>query len=334
MKKMFVLLMAAIGAISCTSQNGYTIKCNRTGLNGAVVLQIDTTQVIETAKEGKVTFSGEIEEARFGFLLDANREPIAQFIVEPGEILITDEGVSGTVSNDVIARLSKRLSELVTSFHNPDATEEERLAIQMSFKPTIDSTFNANTDNFAGVALLSQMLNEMSLDEVRAAIEKFSPEMQEHTYIKELREQLKAFETVEPGSHCLDFSLNNLNGESVELSSLLAKGDYVLLDFWASWCNPCMNEVPYLIDTYKTYGGKGFEILGVSLDNDQAKWAKAAAQMPWVHVSDLAGWESPIVQMYKVQSIPTNFLIAPDGTIVEKNLRGDALKQAVAKYIK
>ena len=62
MKKMFVFLMAAIGAISCTSQNGYTIKCNRTGLEGAVVLQIDTTQVVETAKDGKVTFSGEIEE--------------------------------------------------------------------------------------------------------------------------------------------------------------------------------------------------------------------------------------------------------------------------------
>lgn len=331
---MILSIIVAVGLMSCTPQGGYTIKCERTGLEGAVVLRIDTTEVIETAKAGKVTFKGVVDEPKFGFLLDVNREPVAQFVVEPGVINVTDEGVTGTVSNDVVSRLSTQLSELVTRFHAEDTSAEERRQIQESFKPLIDSTFEANTDNFAGVALLSQMLNEMSLDEVREAVDKFSPEMQEHTYIKELKEQLKAFATVEPGGQYLDFELEGIDGGKVVLSDLLAKGDYVLLDFWASWCGPCMNEVPYLIDTYKTYGGKGFEILGVSLDNDAAKWKQAAARMPWVHASDLKGWESAVAQLYKVHSIPANYLIAPDGTVVEKNLRGEALKQAVAKYVK
>jgi hypothetical protein len=85
---------------------------------------------------------------------------------------------------------------------------------------------------------------------------------------------------------------------------------------------------------YEKFGGDKFEILGFSLDEDAEAWKRAAAAMPWVHVSDGLGWPSPIVQLYNVNSIPSNFLIAPDGVIVEKNLRGAALEQAIAKYVK
>ena len=109
MRKMILSIIAAVGMMSCTPQGGYTIKCERTGLEGAVVLRIDTTEVIETAKAGKVTFKGVVDEPKFGFLLDVNREPVAQFVVEPGVINVTDEGVTGTVSNDVVSRLSTQL---------------------------------------------------------------------------------------------------------------------------------------------------------------------------------------------------------------------------------
>ena len=334
MKKILFMIAAAVCAAACTAPNSYTIKCERADVEGNIMLVIDTTETTALAKDGKVEFSGTIDEERFGLLLNEERQPIAQFVVEPGVITINDNGVSGTPSNDAVARLSERLGVLVAKFYDPATSEEERMAIQQQFRPTIDSAFNANVDNFASVALLNQMLNEMSLEELRAAIDRLSPKMKEHTYIKMLTEQLSMLASLEPGGEYVDFESVTMDGGSVSISALLAEGKYVLIDFWASWCGPCMREMPYLKETYKAFGGKNFEIVGFSLDEKDEDWRKAAASLPWVHCSDLQGFASPVARIYNVQSIPSNFLVAPDGTIVEKNLRGDAVKQAVAKYVK
>ena len=109
--------------------------------------------------------------------------------------------------------------------------------------------------------------------------------------------------------------------------SIIAEHQYTLVDFWASWCGPCRAEMPNVVEAYNRYHDKGFEVVGISLDEDKKAWVAAIdkLQMPWPQLSDLKGWNCEGAVLYKIQSIPSNLLVDQDGKIVAKNLREDAL---------
>lgn len=143
------------------------------------------------------------------------------------------------------------------------------------------------------------------------------------------------------GNKAPEISLKDTEGNVKKLSDL--KGKIVLIDFWASWCGPCRMENPNVVKTYATYkdkdykGGDGFEIFSVSLDQNKGRWKKAIEKdkLTWEnHVSDLKGWANAAAQTYRITGIPATYLIDGDGIIIQKNLRGRALENALSKLVK
>ncbi|MDD3871751.1 MAG: TlpA disulfide reductase family protein [Bacteroidales bacterium] len=151
-----------------------------------------------------------------------------------------------------------------------------------------------------------------------------------HEFVETIKPQIEAARKIEEmvgnGKPAPEISLPNPEGQEVTLSSF--RGKYVLLDFWAGWCAPCRRENPNIVKAYNQFKNKGFEIYGVSLDRDRQEWLDAIKtdKLTWIHVSDLQFWNSPAAKQYGVQSIPANFLIDPNGIIIDRNLRGGALE--------
>lgn len=139
-------------------------------------------------------------------------------------------------------------------------------------------------------------------------------------------------EGLEIGDIIPDIDLPDTKGNVVSLSSL--RGSVVLVDFWASWCGPCLKEQPELVKLYQKYP-KNFLIYGVSLDSKKTAWLGAMAKLkqPWVQVSDLKLWNSPVVLNYKIQAIPLNFLIDKNGIILAKNVHGSKLDELIKSIV-
>ncbi|MFZ9661630.1 MAG: redoxin domain-containing protein [Chitinophagaceae bacterium] len=136
------------------------------------------------------------------------------------------------------------------------------------------------------------------------------------------------------GAMAPEITLPDANGNSFTLSSL--RGKYVLVDFWASWCGPCRQENPNVVEAYKQFKNKNFTVLGVSLDRSKDSWLEAikADGLTWTHISDLKYWQSAVVPMYNINGIPYNVLIDPQGKIIADNLRGPDLQKKLSEVLK
>ena len=132
-------------------------------------------------------------------------------------------------------------------------------------------------------------------------------------------------------SKFVDLGLPGPQGQTVWVGDYVGQNKLVLIDFWASWCGPCMREMPNVVKAYERFHDKGLEIVGVSLDKDKASWLAAIEQtgQKWPQMSDLKGWDCAGAQIYGIQSIPANVLIDDHGKIVARDLRGDALLKEI-----
>lgn len=150
--------------------------------------------------------------------------------------------------------------------------------------------------------------------------------------VKLLRDYIESIRSHCKGQVAPEIALNDPSGKALKLSSL--KGHIVLVDFWASWCGPCREELPNVVKNYKTYHDKGFEVFSVSLDDNKKDWQDAITKFGLVwpyHVSDLMRWQSSVVAPYELKGIPQTYLLDKDGRIIERGMRGDILSAKLAE---
>jgi peroxiredoxin len=230
-----------------------------------------------------------------------------------------------------VAMANESNAELMNSL------QEEFFRLDGGLKQTQLKFIEENKSSIATAFIAVNYINE-KMDKNYAEVDKIYNQLDDKVkasyYGKKLLELGSQLKGTSIGQPAPDFTLNDVNDKPISLSSY--KGKITLVDFWASWCGPCRGENPNVVAAYNVYHNDGFEILGVSLDDNKAKWLDAIEKdkLTWTQVSDLQGWSSAAASLYGIQSIPSNVLIDKDGNILAKDLRGEALENKLKELFK
>jgi peroxiredoxin len=208
------------------------------------------------------------------------------------------------------------------------ASRQRRSDKQIAFAKAHPASF------FGMVALSEAAGGKVDVPLIEPIYTAMSKNLQASDAGKELAQRIAAAKNIKIGAMAPGFTQNDVNGKAVKLADL--KGKPLLVEFWASWCGPCRAENPNLISQYQLYKDKGFQIIAVSLDDHKDKWLEAIAKdgMPWIHVSDLKGWNNEVGRLYGIRAVPANFLLDGEGKIIAASLRGEALNKKLAEVFK
>lgn len=180
--------------------------------------------------------------------------------------------------------------------------------------------------DLAGFYAMSTLDHDLAEQELIAYTEKIQDQFLDNRVVNQFREEVEKLKRLAVGQAAPEIIAYTPNNKTVKLSDF--RGKYTLVDFWASWCVPCRKENPNLVKLYNTYKDKGFDIFGVSLDNNPGSWMRAIDEdhLVWTNVSDLKAWSSDLIIDYRIKAIPSSVVVDPEGLILAKNLRGKELE--------
>ena len=323
---------------------GFTINATVTGfpegssvefLNG----QTGATELATVIKDGKFSFKGKMDRPEFKVILFNRQPPYITIFMDNSDITITGDkatidkaGITGSASHTAFEQFNSSLEPYQSVFAE---TGEYDSALTVKAMNLITDFVNTHTNSaITPLAIIryNQVADDvLKTEELYNKLDTGIKRSAMGQYIAKLVEDGKLNGT---GTQLADFSQPDTSGVPVSLSSL--RGNYVLVDFWASWCGPCRQENPNLVAAYNKYKSKKFTVLGVSLDKAKQAWVDAIQMdgLTWTHISDLQGWQNVVAQQFQIFSIPQNFLIDPNGKVIGKNLRGAALERKLAKVLR
>jgi thiol-disulfide isomerase/thioredoxin len=364
MKKFFLFTISALLLLSCGNKNQFKLsgvvvpssegKMILFGFKEGQPVPVDTAEIIK----GKFNFTGEVTLPELRLMaIDGQKRYVAQLFVEPGTIDMTvypdsfeANVIKGSEAQDIfqlyideMVSFSTKENGLKTRYGQAQSSgnEEDLNAIQFEYQTMVENTqlFSRNlikkynSSPVSAYIYLMNFIQDAPVEELDSMLKVFEP-IKTSEFVLAIKERAEAMRAFSKGAQAPDFSLNDPNGNPVSLSSF--KGKYVMIDFWASWCKPCMIELPNVIELYNVYKDKGFEIIGVSLDRERDAWLNTIKTnaMSWPQVWDMEeSAQGEVANKYGVTSIPHTVLLDKEGKIIELNLHGEDLKKKLAELM-
>ena len=232
------------------------------------------------------------------------------------------------------------LKKLYASYQGTQQIDSIGRVLEMQFSQMKQSELSylkkfidENTSSMASLAVIDRLSTDTEMDYYIKLDKVLYKKYPNSNYVKVFHTRVSELNKLAIGTEAPEIILNTPEGKSVSLSSF--RGKVVLVDFWASWCRPCRGENPNVVKAYNKFHPKGFEVLGVSLDNNKANWQKAINDdhLTWTHISDLGQWNSSVVKLYNITGIPFSVLVDKDGKIVAKGLRGEELENKLHELL-
>jgi thiol-disulfide isomerase/thioredoxin len=309
-------------------------------------------------KDGKFELSGETDSTYLCMVYSEKRNELnAPFFIEPGNIsikLVETPGASrvgGTKCNeqwqelnDSVMTIGKEINRIAEHIYGNTVDEMEQQKgmdqiekLNQRFSAIVVKTTEKNIMNEFGYFLLTYYPEELIDNQTRMKlIDKLPDEKQKRPAIQKMLANLKQASESAEGMTIKDFTQPGLDGTPVSLLGEVSKSKITVIDFWASWCGPCRQEMPFMVELYDKYKDKGLNIIGISLDEDSDAWKAATQQLniPWVQMSDLKGWENVIAKHFCVTSIPHTIVVDQQGKILKRGLRSEKLEEFVVDQLK
>lgn len=362
-KKILFLGLITYSIISCAKPDKFVVNGELKGKEtGQIQLMkyADGKWTIEDStniSKGKFQLKGKADLPELRVIAMGPNQMIAQFFAENGTMKLeasTDSlgkgVVTGSKSNDEFSiyqhellNLSKEAQGMQQRFMaaqtagDQDGMKKAQIDYEamsqnlaVYAKNFIRTHKNSTVSPLVALMQFGQTIKSAEVDTLLAFLD---PSIKASIYIGELKKIADKGRATEVGSMAPDFTLPTPDGGTFTLSS--TRGKYVMIDFWAAWCQPCRHENPNVVVQYGKYKDKGFDIVGVSLDREKEAWVKAIAddQLVWHQVSELKFWQSEIAQKYGVTAIPCTFLLDKTGKIIAKNLRGEDLAKKLEELM-